>query len=208
MRKMLILMLVLGMASLCPATQQWTITGSTATQTGNPGWEVNPSDTLTAVLNLTGAGFDIMGTGIIIDYVTDSGKAGAFTGCAVSATFDTGTGPGMTGAALDALLAGYQMPPSGIAANDWTWINMVSGTGNVTESALMTLFYTVGSTDSGLVSLTAQKYADTSSWANNSDIVGIASGNLVMLPIDLNVIPEPATIALLCLGGLLLKRKK
>jgi len=203
MEKLLVLVLVLGLASLAGAAQIWTITGSTATQIAAPGWEVNPGDTLSMALSSNSS----RAAGVDIDIITDNGSDGAFTGASVPNLVYGNAG--MSVASLDALLVSMSYPVSGYAADDWSMVRAASDVNMVpVGETLMTLSYTVGA---GLGLVTINGIADPdnmATWGLNLNQLTLAEGNPTLLPVSLNVIPEPTTIAMLCLGGLFLRRKK
>jgi hypothetical protein len=207
MKKILTLVLVLALASLTNAAQVWTITGSTATQTGAAGWEVNPGDAVTLALSSDST----TAAGVNIDLLTDNGAAGSFTAISLNALFNVGDNRGMTGSALDAMLAGYGLPASGLNAGDLALIGVaVGGSMVAANNTIMTLNYTVGA---GLGNITLNGVAIVvdpadATWQQGLNQIAFSSGNEAISPISLNVIPEPITMALLAVGGLFIRRKK
>jgi|GEM_PF-1630434 len=203
MKKMLTLVLILAVASFANAAQIWTISGSTAGQTGDPGWEVKPGDTLSMALssNSSTAG------GIDIDIITDNGATGAFTGASGHANLVNGIA-GMSVASLNALLIANLLPPTSYAIDDWASVGLASGGTMVPiNEAIFTLNYTVGA-GLGLVTINGIADAGQVGWEQNLNQITLTEGNATVVPFSLNVVPEPATIALLCIGGLFLRRKK
>ena len=201
MKKVVTLVLVLSMVSLAGAGQVWTVTGSTAVPDGGvAGVEVNPGDVLTFVLSLDGGDET---TQIAIDLVTDCGAGGVFTSGAANPILTVTANPlglpgGSSMADLEALFGGD-------LGDDDDWALVDASANDPVSAAVLTLGYTVGIADLGLVSITPTGMSAPFGGTNN---LGLLSGAVPVVGFDLNVVPEPATMALLGLGALLLRRKK
>ena len=195
MKKVVTLVLVLSMVSMAGAAQVWTVSGSTAVgDAGQAGIEVNPGDILSMVLSVTGD----TASQITINVISDGGAGGAFTSGAVNAALDQGAGGGMTMAALEAMF-GSELGDD----DDWAYVDAFS-TATAVSADILTLGYTVGAADLGLVSITPGGLAAM----GTVNSIGLLSGAVPVVGLDLNVVPEPATMALLGFGALLLRRKK
>ena len=196
MKKVVTLVLVLSMVSMAGAGQVWTVSGSTAVADGGvAGIEVNPGDALSMVLSLDSD----TTTQVTINVISDGGAGGAFTSGAVNAALTEGAGGGMTMAALEVLF-GADLGDD----DDWAYVDAFSTSTSVSAN-ILTLGYTVGAADLGLVSITPGGLAAMGS-VNTLGLV--TAGATPVAGFDLNVVPEPATMALLGLGALLLRRKK
>ena len=198
MKKLLVLVLILGMASLANAALVWSYAGSTATQSGGT-YVVNVGDTITLALSSNNA----TSAGINVDIITDNGAAGNFTGASVSGIFTLGIA-GISVPDLDGMLA---PDVSGQAIGDWAMVSAASGGSMAAiNSTIFSVTYVVGA---GAGTITINGLANTGSqgWEQNLDQVQLLT-TTETLPVAQMVIPEPATIALLCLGGLLLRKKK
>jgi hypothetical protein len=209
MKKLLVLVLVLGLASLAGAAQIWNYSGSTAVQNDlTMGYDVNPGDVITMTLSNNAA----QAAGINIDVITDNGAAGFFSAISLNALFNVGDNKGITGAALDAMLAGYELPASGVDAGDLALIGVAVGGGMVAANgAVLTLNYTVGA-NAGLVTINGLAVTvpvEEATWQQGLNQVAFSGteGNQALSPIQMNVIPEPATMVILAIGGLLIRRK-
>jgi len=202
MKKLLVLVLILSLASLANAALVWTISGSTTTQdTETTGYDVNPGDTITLALSSTNK----TAGGINIDILTDNGSDGAMTAASVHANLVNGNA-GISVADLDALLVSYEMDPSGYDTDDWAMVSAASGGTMVAVNAtIFSLSYTVGE-ETGAVTINGIAVAGEV-WEQNLNEVTLTGGNETTPVADLWVVPEPATIALLCLGGLLIRKK-
>ena len=204
MRKLLILMLVLGLASYASAGLSWTVTGSTVA----PGsTSVNPGDVLT--LDLVETGDNVVS--MVIDWITDGDPTGGlFTSSAVDPGFNVIAVPGMsTGVPVpvfDAFLTGYAYPPSGLPLDDWAWVDVLSTLAPPpTGPGMLTLGYTASMTP-GVYNIAGGVYGPPLGGAN---VVNEQVGGGTPLPgLAITVVPEPMTMVLLGLGGLFLRRRK
>ncbi len=211
-KSVLILVLALLLAVQAQAGLEWQVTGSTA-GTGNP-LDVLPGDELTMVLNATDG--DLC-TGIRCGGITDSGADGRFTNWHVNPAFALRDGGG------DAILGyiGWEFRNLPVIPWPWPepwpwpfpwpyddydvyWIDAVSTGETVTED-ILTLYYWVGQ-DSGEVHI--QAFSDPTGLLGPGSDIRLLSGPVPMPDIMLNVIPEPTTLALLGLGGILLRRRR
>jgi len=186
MKKLLILTLVLGVASLASAALEWT------SSTGS--FDVNPGDDLILTLSSTENV-----SAVKIDLITDNGATGNITGVSVPAAFSNGQ-VGLDAKEFDDFLVSQGAPSQGLVAGDWAFLDAFSTTTAV-SGAVLTLNYTVGAELGSVI-------------INGEGIELLESNNYIGAPgnpmpeIALTVIPEPATLALLGLGALVLRRKK
>jgi len=201
MRKLLILMLVLGLGSYASAGLTWTVTGST----GPTSTDVNPGDNLT--LDLVETGDNVVS--IVIDTIGDGDPTGAvFTSSTVHAGFNVIAVPGMsTGVPVpvfDAFLTGYAYPPSGLPLDDWAWIDVLSTLAPPPAGIVLSLGYTAGGI--GTYNIVGSIYGPP---LGGAAVVNEQVGGASALPgLTITVIPEPMTMVLLGLGGLFLRRRK
>ena len=201
MKKLLVLVLVLVIAPVASADLTWSITGNS----GPGGFDVSPSDAITATLTLGGGGTS---RAISFGVVTDQGPA---TG--PQRMTDSLLAAGYSGTHFDgwtaAEAAGYGL--TGYGPGDAVYIiGSTPSADPAVSGTLVTLYYTVdpaaviGST----INIIAMAGAGGSS--NIVDIVYGTEPAAEFKPptLGLNVVPEPMTVLLLGLGGLFLRRRK
>jgi len=206
MKKFVVLMLVLGMASLANAALLTKIVthgadvivpdglGQYAVQ---PGWQINLSLSALSTSKVVGMQSNLL---------TDNGRTGAITGVGVASFFDQGQ-VGMEASAFDAFLVSNGLPAMGLAAGDWAWLNAFSAstTANFAGGTFMTIAYTVGDFDQGnRITINGAGLQLEGVFAGEN-YVADKDGQQVMPSFVLT--PEPATLAILGLGALLLRRK-
>ena len=107
MKKLIMLILVLAIASTAQAGFVWTVSGNSG-----PGAEdVAPGDVLTLVLSLDATWAT---AGIGIGMFTDGGAGGNMSDSDINAAFTTGRQEGMTGAEWDAFLIANSIPTTNL----------------------------------------------------------------------------------------------
>jgi len=192
MKKWIVLMVVMLLATSASAGMVWSVSGNS----GPGAYDVLAGDVLVLTLGLDSG----VSTGLSLGAVTDNGAGGTMTDSLVNAAFTTGHEDGLTKAQWEAM-AGPSAYDNGAAI-------YISGatTGTGISSALLTLYYTVSDSalDGDMISITGSANGMTGQNYN----VTISNVATPLAGLELNVIPEPMTIALLGLGGLFLRRKK
>jgi len=187
MKKLLVLVLVMTMATMANAAL---VFQSTAT-------EVTGSQNVTISLVSQTA----MIQGISIDAIKDSLASGAAAGGTASSQVYN-TGYEVTGASLnsDGMLVEY------MGANDTSPIPApgVNGT-------LFSFVYHVPTLPSSTY-ITIGTFADGDNWLDPQYTIAMQGGTFIggsnFTPVVLHVTPEPMTIGLLSIGGLFLRRRK
>lgn len=187
MKKLFALALVLSVASLASAGLQWV--SSTGT------FDVNPGEIITLTLNATDGA---KASGVSIGHITDNGALGGFDAWGFNAGFTTVGSAGLDGATFNG------MASTAYAADDILWLDAIS-TSDSFADGLLTLTYRVGAEAAGTVITLSGGALDMTGQGNE---VRLLSGFVGMPEVALNVVPEPATMALLGLGALVLRRRK
>jgi len=191
MKKLLVLALIMGIASLATAGLEWNSSSGSFT--------VAPGEILTLTLNGTDGD---TASGVSVGIITDNGASGVFTAWGTSPVFSTiGTAGGtfgLSGAALNAAAGSTVMDDDDIG-----WLDALS-TEAATAQGLLVLTYQVGDDAAGTITINGAPLGIT----GQGDNIKLLSGFVPTPVIDLTVIPEPATLALLGLGALVLRRKK
>ena len=195
MKKLLVLTLVLGMAAMANATLDWTVTGSTAV--GLP-TDVMQGDVLTLSLIVSAD----EASAVKVDLLTDNGGDGAIVAATSPLTLGT---DGMDAAAFDAMLVSYGMEALGLDEGDWAQLDKFTTSTNIV-GAILTLTYVVDAdADFGAILISA---GGLDVLGGNNYVAQLDTGFTAVPSLELNVIPEPMTLALLGLGGLFLRRRK
>lgn len=191
MKKLLIFMLVLGMASLANATLTWSITGNS----GPGALEVEPSDVITITLSLSGGNSNGLSFGV----VTDQGAGGTMTDSLLAAGYDAIHFDGFTAAeAAAAGMSGTYGLGDAVYIVGATSATAVSGT-------LVTLYYTVD--PAAVIGSTINIITQMGEFGS-LDTVNVGGTEVKPATLGLDVVPEPMTVLLLGLGGLFLRRRK
>jgi hypothetical protein len=192
MKKLVLLTMVLGMASMAMAVPYFQVDPSYHKSDYNPGNVIQ--------IDLVDPVSDAPVTGVAIDAITDNpGGAPEGTSYApltANANFNTITSMGT--------LNQDGMVVEGVYLDDTT-IPARGATG-----ILYSFMYKVPSVPASTI-INIQNYVDNVSWYSDIDYNGASSylGSISMLQGGyIHVVPEPATLALLGLGGLLLRRFK
>jgi hypothetical protein len=197
MKKLLIFMLVLGLASAANATLSWSLEFNSG-----PGpFEVLPGDAIVATLTLSGS-YD--STAVSIGYIGDGAIGGTMTDSDLNALYNVARYPGMT--RDEAIIAGFPDAAS-YCDGDAIYISgaTTSGFPVTPVSMVLTLDYTV---DSGAAAGSTVTISANPGFGGSKDVVLINLVEVAVPDLGLNVVPEPMTIALLGLGGLFLRRRR
>jgi hypothetical protein len=211
MKKLLIFMLVLGMASLSQGALKLQINGADVYTASTAGGE-------TVTVTLVGTNYLTAG----VDFMTlvEATDVSVFTtgdGIAVQANAVANIGGSVGGTPTSTVMnvsnSGYLDNYNGVLFDYWQAYN----TDGAPAGTLATFQYTLPTGDPGeaywlsaLIAGVDYEY-EASGWATSETAQGpqIIGGAPVNVLIDAAlIIPEPATIALLGLGALLLKRRK
>jgi hypothetical protein len=187
MKKLLVFAMVLGMASMAMAIPYFQV---------DPAYQksdYHPSDVIQ--IDLVSPSNDLPVTGVAIDAISDGALGGlGESPLTANANFNTITSMGTLNA--DGWIV------EGVYLNDTT-IPARGATG-----ILYTFDYHVPSVPPSTL-IPIQSINDGVYWFSEIDYKGGSSYlNPILLSGTIHVIPEPATIALLGLGGLLLRRRK
>lgn len=199
MKKLLVLLLVCGMATMASAALEWTIAGATG-----PDGKVNPGDALTLSLMS-----DVGVTGLRIGQLTDNGYVGgAFVSSSVNASLDSVTSTGLTVADFDALLGSFGMDPTGLPLQDLAFVD-VAATSKAATGAIFTVLYDVlVDAPAQIVNVDAVALTSVPGFALGAQVDTLEALNTAIPALSFEVVPEPMTMALLGLGGLFLRRRK
>ncbi len=180
MKRLLIFMLVLGMASAANA--------AIVSFSAEP---YTPGGTITITMHS-----DEQVVGAVLAVITDNGFGG------------TANAPGSWNALFTIADGGYSGLDIGLGAGD---LVLATGTVNIPNYATGTLFtytYTVPLGATGPITFTVLDYPDM----GYASYINYMSGGTALTEnlagTSFTSMPEPATIALLGLGGLLLRRRK
>lgn len=191
MKKLLAVILVLAFGSAASAGLSWSISGSTVPG-GDATFTVNPGDAIVMTLTLTDGG----STDLSIGYFSDGDDDGEMTDCWLT--------PGYSGINIPGYPDDLIRPFGFIWPYDkGDWIYIVGAIGGTTPISgdLLKLWYTVPDPFDGEVTIQALRGE-----FGTGDFVTV-DGWQVAVP-DIFLIPEPMTIVLLGLGGLILRKRR
>lgn len=199
MKKLIVLMLVLGLANVASAVITYTPTvgGSNADVLANVG------DLIAVDISASGAADYLLGTGELL--VTISGPAQFNADALDNLTYDptnTFWDPGVgliVNSAIDNA-TNVRVSAASVSTMSLFWMAMPGDPiGNIIVEYL----------GGGIATVTIAPNNAPNAWGNTAYVIdGQAMDDLQAAGLSINIVPEPATIALLGLGGLALLRRR
>lgn len=185
MKKLMVLAFLVSVVPLAGAGLQW------VSSTGS--FNMVPGETITLTLKATDGE---KASGISIGRITDNGALGGFIAWSFNPGFTTVGSAGVDGATFNS------MAGTAYAADDILWLDAISTSAAYSDS-LLTLTYRFGADVPGTVIRISGGALATTGQGNE---VRLLSG-FVNMP-EILIVPEPATMALLGFGALMLGRWK